>query len=162
MLCPATERVVLPSNPDGVRPPPGLPRWSVGFCTREAALVRPPPPGLPRWSEGFCTRGAAPAYPSPPPPGQARWGVEARKPSLVQKPTLHRGKPGGGRTQSLAAPTGLAPVERGLLHQRGGSRLPKPPSTGASPVGGSRRASRLFCNDTASTGASPVGAGRNP
>src|SRR5438067_2083973 len=80
------------------------------------------------------------------------------------------------------APTGLAPVERKLLHQR---RLaPQPPPTGLAPVkrglvpegsaslvqkpslhrgkpgGGEAHSDRVSCRNPRSTGASPVGAVR--
>ncbi len=82
-----------------------------------------PPPGLPRWSEGLCTRMAG-SPSSPPPPGLPRWSV-----GLCTR----------ARLAPSVAPTGLAPVERGLAPRRWGSAEPphwctSPRSTGASPV----------------------------
>jgi len=168
------------------------------------AHAEPPPPGVPRWSRGFCTRRAG--LSSPPPPG-------LRTPNRP-----HRACPGGaeasaqeGRGPPFSAPTGLVPVERGLVHQRGGSALPQrccasSPSTGARPVGATEGASHplvhkptlhrgkpggggegvpallvhkpplhrdkpggggeegpaLWCTSPRSTGTSPVGAVRHP
>ncbi len=90
-----------------------------------AAPLASPPPGLPRWSDGFCTR-------------------EGRRTApLVQKPPLHRGKPGGGGERATrccsgaeaAAPPGQARWGRGM-----------------------RSALLLLCRSRRSTGASPVGA----
>src|SRR6266508_3589617 len=83
-----------------------------GVCAPERGLPRRlPPPGWPRWSGGLRLRvGGAPHRPAgaqaSAPPGPARWGrrrgglpgggKEGEAALLVQKPPLHRGKPGGG------------------------------------------------------------------
>src|SRR5947207_1372916 len=60
-----------------------------------------PPPSLSRWGEGFCIRRVVPPSLSCPqasaPPRQARWGLGPRRAALlVQKPSPHRDKLGGG------------------------------------------------------------------
>src|SRR6266542_2842704 len=126
----------------------------------------PPPPGLPRWSEGFCTRGeTAPTLflsTSPrstetssvgagrstqpllaeasAPPRQARWGRDAEPSRCLQKPPLHRDKLGGGGTLGPAvacaeasAPPGQARWGRDASRTR--AHPPRAPLVGKGPLG---------------------------
>src|SRR5205807_463230 len=70
---------------------------------------------------------------APAPPGQARWGRRRVGAAIVQKPPLHRGKPGGGgeglarRECRSARSTGASPVgaEKGWRGDR--AEAPAPP-----------------------------------
>src|SRR5262249_26354070 len=99
-------------------------------------------------------------------PGGVR--VSAQEPACPEA-CPHRARPGRatvsaqeGRLIAFFPPTGLAPVERRVLHLCG--RAPKHPlcprrrCTGASPVGASVRASLRLCRNRRSTGLAPVGA----
>src|SRR6266498_3435298 len=129
-----------------VSPPPGSPRWSAGFCTSSGCSQRFAPTGLapverrllhqqrllpafrPHRARPGGAQASAPASNGlrvPPPPGSPRWSA---------------GFCTSNGCSPRLAPTGLAPVERRLLHQRGGSPpvfflSPSPRSTETSSVG---------------------------
>src|SRR5262249_17778576 len=146
--------------------PPGSPRWTDGFCTRYGRSRVPPAPGSSRWSGGFLHMKCRSRV-GPPSPGLARWsggfftsaeerrstplvpklplrgspvgGVCPRKHSLVQKPTLHRDEPGGGREGEPALLVQKPPLHRGkpggdasARPLRASSHLPAQPASARS------------------------------
>src|SRR6266511_721461 len=134
------------------RPPPtGLAPVERRLLPKRVGSRRPPPPpGSPRWSESFCPRRTGSAFLRP-----------------------HRACPGGAeasaqeeRAPPSSAPTGLAPVERRLVHKAGAS-APSPlwcknlRFTGASPVGRGRRKPSLVQKPSVHRD-KPCGAGRHP
>src|SRR5206468_1307007 len=103
---------------------PSSPRWGRRLLHyRQISSQTPPPPSLPRWGEGLCTR--CRGLPSQPRPHRACLGG-ARASALQGSPIQsrpHRACPGGTRASALqrpcapnTAPAELASVERGLLH----------------------------------------------
>ena len=127
--------------------PPGLPRWSGGFCTRSAGSPSLPPPGSSRWSVGFCTseclRGQTPPTGLPRSGGLGTRGVLRRSSALVQKPPLHRAKPGeGGPTRDLHFMCKNPPLHRdepGGGGTRRGPYLVQKPSVHRGEPGGAMR-----------------------
>src|SRR6266508_751417 len=93
----AQEGLVSPSPP-----PPGLPRWSGGFCTRTVGplLFRPHracPGGAGACASALGERRTTPLVHKPRSTGASPVGTtDGASQVLVHKPPLHRGKPGGG------------------------------------------------------------------